>query len=117
MSAHCPGIQNLRHTFKTPSKACDGGCRSNERQGWTDVTVVRHFLITFDHRTQTLQSVHEFANSAEAVAAYSAAEAAHRNVDNLEIVLVSADSIETIHTTHGHYFSGAVKPTSRWLQA
>lgn len=81
------------------------------------MTVVRHFLIVFDHHTQTLKSIDQFANSAEAVAAYSATEAEHRKADNLEIVLVSADSIETIHTTHGHYFSGAEKPTSRWLQA
>jgi len=33
----------------------------------------------------------------------------------VEIVLVGADSIETMERTHGNYFNGAAPETSRYL--
>lgn len=36
---------------------------------------------------------------------YQFGGAAHATDTNIEIVLIGADSIDTIHRTHGHYFS------------
>ncbi|MGH2986410.1 MAG: hypothetical protein ACRDLO_06970 [Solirubrobacterales bacterium] len=41
-----------------------------------------------------------------AAAEYSRREAEYRDRKGFEIVLVGADSIETIRQTHAHYFNG-----------
>lgn len=66
-----------------------------------------HFLLVFDHSAGRLVAETPFEDPAEATAAYSAAEREHGDDDALEIVLVGADSIETIHETHASYFEGA----------
>lgn len=77
---------------------------------------MRHFLLIFDTTAQTVISQLEFAeaDTAQATAAYEAAEEAHRN-DPVEIVLLGADSLETIRRTHGHYFNES--DIDRYLQA
>jgi hypothetical protein len=72
-----------------------------------------HFLIVYDHRAQRLaQKPEEFTDADEAAAAYAQLEREHRDETNLEIVLLSADSLNTIRQTHGNYFNGdeAVAP-------
>jgi hypothetical protein len=64
-----------------------------------------HFLLVFDHAQERLLENQKFVDTEAASAAYSAMEARHRGSQNLEIVLVGADSIETIYKTHGHYFA------------
>jgi hypothetical protein len=77
-----------------------------------------HFLLIYDHRNQQLVHQQEFSDASEAAAEYGRMEAEHRNEPNLEIVLVGADSIETIKRTHGKYFDGAaVKGASPFLVA
>lgn len=63
-----------------------------------------HVLLVFSHRQGRLLSQEQFHDAAKATAAYEAAEAAHGGDQDLEIVLVAADSIDTIMKTHGHYF-------------
>jgi hypothetical protein len=63
-----------------------------------------HFLLVYDHAEGRLLEQREFADADEAVAAYAVSEQQHRWDRDLEIVLIGADSIETIHRTHGHYF-------------
>ncbi len=63
-----------------------------------------HFLLVFDHATQQLVVRRDFDNAGEAADAYTELEHAHRGEPNLEIVLIGADSIETIQKTHGNYF-------------
>lgn len=63
-----------------------------------------HFLLVYDLSRQVLVSQREFHDPAEAAAAYADLEAAHRADRDFEIVLVGADSLETIMQTHGHYF-------------
>ena len=65
-----------------------------------------HFLLTYDVLHQTL-IVREFADAAEATDAYGQAELEHLGDQDLEIVLVGADSLETIKKTHSHYFTKA----------
>jgi hypothetical protein len=65
---------------------------------------VIHFLLIFNRRELRLVERKEFTNGRVAADAYAAYEERYRDNPNLEIVLVGADSIETIMETHGHYF-------------
>lgn len=77
-----------------------------------------HFLLIYDHKTRQLCHQEVFApNDADAAtAAYQQAEARYGEQAEIEIVLIGADSIETIQRTHGHYFdSGDIR--SRYMRA
>ena len=64
-----------------------------------------YFLLVYSFDQRRLIDQEEFTDSNAATAAYGAAEARHRGkLDRFEIVLVGADSIETVMKTHGHYF-------------
>lgn len=73
-----------------------------------------HFLLVYDRRQQKLVVQRPLSNSDEAVKAYEAMEQEHRDDTHLEVVLVGADSIETVMLTHGDYFE-AVPSTSPYL--
>lgn len=62
-----------------------------------------HFLLVFDHAQQQLVSQEVFSDGPVATRAYTEAERTHAE-DRFEIVLVGADSIETVMKTHGSYF-------------
>jgi hypothetical protein len=72
-----------------------------------------HFLLVYDHQQQKLRHQEQFEDGAAAAAAYAAMERVHRGDKSLEIVLVGADSIETIKRTHANYFDGAGRRRSR----
>jgi hypothetical protein len=75
-----------------------------------------HYLIVFDHAEQRLvQAPQEFTDAEEAAAAYAQLERDHRDDTNLEIVLVGADSLDTIRQTHGNYFDGEGPITAEQL--
>lgn len=66
-----------------------------------------HYLLVYDLNLQKLIDLREFADGEEAAQAYARMEAEHRGNSDVEIVLVGADSIETIQLTHGQYFDDA----------
>lgn len=69
-----------------------------------------HFLLVYSFDDQELIHQEEFTDTTKAVTAYEMAEAQYRNshdVTRFEVVLVGADSIETVMQTHGHYFQDA----------
>lgn len=69
-----------------------------------------HFLLVYSFDDGKLIHQDEYTDTAKAVLAYEAAESEFRNQDGLdkfEVVLVGADSIETVMRTHGHYFRDA----------
>ena len=69
---------------------------------------LHHFLLLYDVAAQQLLDAQDFGENAEAAAdAYAAAEREHRDGQNIEIVLIGADSLDTIRQTHSHYFDGA----------
>jgi hypothetical protein len=76
-----------------------------------------HFLIVYDHAEQQLRELHEFTDAEKAAAAYADLERRHRDERNLEIVLVGADSIDTIRQTHGNYFDGDSPSEDRLVAA
>ena len=65
-----------------------------------------HFLLVYDLVKRELVHQAKFADAAEASAEYERLEREHRGDPDLEIVLLGADSIETIQSTHGNYFNG-----------
>jgi hypothetical protein len=65
---------------------------------------LRHFLLVYDLAAQRLIKQQEFSDGNEAAAAYAALEGDYKGREDFEIVLVGADSIETIKRTHAHYF-------------
>lgn len=65
-----------------------------------------YFLLVYSFAEGRLIEQDEFADSDKAVERYNSTEKAYRGTRNrYEIVLIAADSIETVMTTHGHYFS------------
>lgn len=70
---------------------------------------MKHFLLIYDHKAQTLRDKREFgvgeAEADAATAAYQAAEREYRTDPDIEIVLIGADSLDTVRRTHGHYLS------------
>lgn len=75
---------------------------------------LRHFLLVYDLGAQCLVSQQQFVDGDEAAVANAALERQHKGRDDLEIVLVGADSIETIKRTHTHYFD-ALETVSPFL--
>ena len=78
------------------------------------MSIVIHFLLVYDRRQQKLVFQRPYENAEEAVKAYEAMEEKHRKDRQMEIVLVGADSLETIMLTHGNYFD-AVPSASPYL--
>lgn len=65
----------------------------------------RYFILIYDVPSREVE-IHEFERDyVAATAAYTAFELEHRDDRGTEVVLVGADSIETIHKTHSHYFA------------
>lgn len=64
---------------------------------------IHHYLVVYDTGAGKA-TVTEFDDSAEALSAYSAVEDENRDRADIEVVLLSADSIETIRRTHSSYF-------------
>lgn len=65
-----------------------------------------HYLLVYDLHAQRLVSEQAFSDGAVAASAYADLERQHRADQDYEIVLVGADSLETIMKTHGQYFEG-----------
>jgi hypothetical protein len=67
---------------------------------------IKHFLISFDPAVGKTD-VQSFDTDYDAAqAAYAKAEQANGMESAIDIVLISADSIETIEQTHSSYFNG-----------
>jgi len=70
-----------------------------------------HFLLVFNRTSGELISIDSFEEQDLATSALSVSERSHEGDEQIEVVLISADSIDTLKKTHGHYFSGVeVKP-------
>lgn len=67
--------------------------------------VTIHFLLVYSYGKQELIEQREFTDSKKATDAYAETERRYRRESaNFEIVLIGADSLDTIMKTHGHYF-------------
>lgn len=69
---------------------------------------IQHFLVTYDPESDQAK-VEDFGSDYDrALAAYAQAERAAGFETKLDIVLLSADSLETIKQTHSSYFGGGI---------
>lgn len=68
-----------------------------------------YFLLIYDVPARSVE-VEPFEGNVEAALdRYAVLEAEHRDEEAVEVVLVGADSLETVKRTHGHYFDqGAI---------
>jgi len=76
---------------------------------------IKHFLVVYDPATGEVD-VRSFDTDYDAAQkAYADAEQAHGIETKLDIVLLSADSLETIKQTHSSYFNGKNSPRLKEL--
>jgi len=67
---------------------------------------LHHFLLIYNHDEQRLVEARDLGNRGqEAAQTYADCEQRLRDKTGIEIVLVGADSLDTIRQTHGHYFN------------
>jgi hypothetical protein len=79
-----------------------------------DIDEIRHFLVVYDVKTAKAQ-VTEFDDYDAALAAYESIEKQNFGRDDLDIVLLGADSLETIEKTHSSYFATTEGGFERFL--
>jgi hypothetical protein len=77
-----------------------------DERGGPKMIALTHFLVVFDRATSQLISLRAFENEGGALTEFSLAERSNVGNEEIEVVLLSADSMETLKHTHGHYFSG-----------
>ena len=77
-----------------------------------------HFLMVYDLVEQSLVEETPYAEASDALEAYYALEREYLGkADQYEIVLVGADSIETVRQTHASYFSGKASRVSTLIRS
>jgi hypothetical protein len=70
---------------------------------------IRHFLLIFDVKARELHVEEYGTDYAAALSAYDEREKEYREagrVEDFDIVLLGADSLETVKKTHSSYFDG-----------
>lgn len=68
----------------------------------TDPT--HYYLLVYELETSSLDVTDYGRNVAAAAAEYDRRERQYRDRPEIEVVLVGADSLETVKKTHSHYF-------------
>lgn len=63
-----------------------------------------HFLVVYDHQEREQLALKTYTDSRTAVAAYNAIEQEYEDRPRVEVVLLGADSEDTIRITHPVYF-------------
>lgn len=72
----------------------------------------QHYLVVFDHEKDELDRIEEFGtNTRKALDAYSATETRYRDRPRMEVVLLGAESLDTLRVTHPTYFAGGLSPS------
>ena len=78
---------------------------------------ILHFLIVFDQHNNELLEIDEFGTDERAaLAAYDAKEDKHQGQGFIEIVLLGADSLDSVKAIHTNYFTDEVVK-SEWLRS
>lgn len=74
-----------------------------------------HYLLIYSIDLGRLVKTEEFTDASKAAVTYAALEREYAGKGSFEIVLVGADSLETIKRTHGQYFEDDVAHASPFL--
>jgi hypothetical protein len=69
------------------------------------VNDLRYFLVAYDPVEEVTLAMDEFWSEEEAESAYLDAERLYRDHPNAQVLLFSAESLESLAKTHPHYFS------------
>lgn len=69
--------------------------------------VARHYLLVFDRSAGRLLEQKEYADNAVALAARFELERRYADDPNVEIVVMTADSLDALRATHARYFTNA----------
>lgn len=101
-SVQSPIAKRYSEWLGTTSGSHDVSARRPKRRGRRPALC--HFLLMHDPGRGRLD-IMEFDDADAGMAAYGALELEHLDDRNLEIVLVGADSLDTLRRSHGHYFS------------
>lgn len=64
-----------------------------------------YFLIAYNASLGRLESCEEYMHADSAMKDFAALEGEHRGSSDMQIVLLTADSLETLRSTHPHYFA------------
>ncbi|EPH06254.1 hypothetical protein HMPREF1531_00904 [Propionibacterium sp. oral taxon 192 str. F0372] len=79
---------------------------------------IKNFLLVYNRRTGTLEERLSFGNDADAaLARYRDLEREHRSDRSYDIVLVGADSIDSVMITHSNYFLKGEQDLEGYLQS
>lgn len=70
---------------------------------------MKHFLVVYDRSRSELVSCTEFDDGREAMMGRFALEREHPPGTPLEIVVLSAQSLDGVHRTHARYFRSTVE--------
>lgn len=73
---------------------------------------LHHYLLVYNITLGRLVETVEFRDAKAAAARYEELEREYAGRGEFEIVLVGADSLDTIKRTHGQYFSGHTAPAA-----
>lgn len=76
---------------------------------------IKHFLVVYDIPGAHARVESFGTNYDAAVAAYNEAERKHREDDDIEVVLLGSDSIETLARTHSSYFELSEKHADQFV--
>ena len=71
----------------------------------TMTELTSYFLLVYNVSTADVRVEEYGSDGATAAAEYSLREHQYREQPEIEVVLVGADSLETVKKTHSHYFS------------
>ncbi len=75
------------------------------------IGAAKQFLIVFDTKAGKIVEQRLFADSDEAMSIFGEIERQHSREENLQVLLFTADSLDTVKSTHPHYFSEPGPPT------
>lgn len=68
---------------------------------------IQHFILVFDRAAGRLVAEESFgSDSTGAVSRYSELEREYSHREEMDIVLVGSDSIDTVRVTHANYYNG-----------
>jgi len=70
-----------------------------------NTTDIQHFLVVYDIAAREAHVDNYGSDYDAAIEAYAKAEETYRRRDDVEVVLLGADSLDTIKKTHSSYFS------------
>lgn len=71
-----------------------------------------YFLLVYDARNGTLRACEEYLHADRAMTDFARLEADNQADEDVQVVLLSSESLDTLKATHGHYFTDSDSESS-----